>query len=89
MAVSQDKRIPGAAGNPRKFYDRMTTPLNCPLCGEPPLIEDRNLPLKGDYVICTHRCTGEVNYYVEMSDDFKSKAKAIETWNEWVEGMRK
>ena len=64
-------------------------PHECPLCGGEPEIEEKHSAGKGWYFICTHRCETVPKFYVEMSDDFPSRAKAVEAWNAWLSGMVK
>jgi hypothetical protein len=64
----------------------------CPLCNAQPEVERRDRA-SGVYWIVTHRCEArydaEPKFYVEMSDDFPTQEKAVETWNIWLEGMKK
>lgn len=69
----------------------MTTPTPCPLCDKPPLIESMYSMARGEpYFICTHRCEEGTmpQFYIEMSDDFATKEKAVEAWNLFMEKVK-
>lgn len=58
----------------------MTTPLNCPLCGVPPVFLARVTPERHGKVSVFHRC--RESYYIELSDDFANKEAGAVAWNE-------